>query len=59
MRILSVIVLATFCFVSLACGVRLQPAVQGEWSNFHNDKDKISQNARPEAEKPSAEAVSK
>ena len=34
-------------FVSAGCAPRLQPAVQGEWSNVHNDKDKISENARP------------
>ena len=55
MRIWAVIIVAIFSFVSLACGVKLQPAVQGEWSDFHNDKDKVSQNARPAAEKPSGE----
>jgi hypothetical protein len=55
MRIWAVILVAVFSFVSLGCGVRLQPPVQGEWSDFHNDKDKITQDARQEAEKPSPE----
>ena len=33
----------------MGCGPRLQPAVQGEWSNVHNDKDKVSEDARPVA----------
>jgi hypothetical protein len=49
MRICAAILVAVFLFVSLACGTRLQPAVQGEWSNVHNDKDKVSENARPGA----------
>jgi hypothetical protein len=46
MRICAAILLATGFFVSLACGPKLQPAVQGEWSNVHNDKDKVSENVR-------------
>jgi hypothetical protein len=51
MRICAAILVALFVMLSLACGTRLQPAVQGEWSNFHNDKDKVSENSRatPEA----------
>jgi hypothetical protein len=38
----------------------LQPSVQGEWSNFHNDKNKVSKDAREEgapqpSEKPASE----
>jgi hypothetical protein len=55
MRICATILLAIFLFVSVGCGPRLQPAVQGEWSNVHNDKEKISENARSQAEKPSGE----
>ncbi len=33
----------------------LQPPVQGEWSNFHNDQDRVSKDAREPAEKQSAE----
>jgi hypothetical protein len=58
MRILAVIVVAIFSILSVGCtsdGVMLQPAVQGEWSNFHNDKDKITRDAREEAGKPPAE----
>jgi hypothetical protein len=51
MRICAAILVAVFFIFSLACGPRLQPAVQGEWSNVHNDKGKVSENARttPEA----------
>jgi hypothetical protein len=55
MRICALILVTVFSLLSLACGPKLQPAVQGEWSNFHSDKDKITQNARPDAEKPAAE----
>lgn len=59
MRILAVLILAIFCILSAGCtgpdGVMLQPPTQGEWSNFHNDKDKISRDAREEAAKPPAE----
>ena len=58
MRILAVIVIAIFSILSMGCtseGVMLQPPVQGEWSNFHNDKNKVSQDARKEAAKPPAE----
>ena len=49
MRIYAAILVAVFLFVCAGCGTRLQPAVQGEWSNVHNDKEKISENARPAA----------
>jgi hypothetical protein len=49
MRICAAILVAIFFFVSMGCGPRLQPAVQGEWSNVHSDKDKVSENARPVA----------
>jgi hypothetical protein len=58
MRILAVIVLAIFSILSVACtseGVMLQPPLQGEWSNFHNDKDKVSGDARDQAAKPPAD----
>ena len=58
MRILAVIVVVTFSLLSVGCtadGVMLQPPVQGEWSNFHNDKDKISKDAREEAAQPPAQ----
>jgi len=55
MRICALIVVIVFCLLSLGCGPKLQPAVQGEWSNFHNDKDKVTMNARPDAEKPAGE----
>jgi len=58
MRILAVIAVAILSIFSAGCaagGVMLQPPVQGEWSNFHNDKDQVSMDARKSAEKPSAE----
>jgi len=33
----------------------LQAPLQGEWSNFHNDKNMISKDAREQPEKPPAE----
>lgn len=58
MRILAVIAVAVFSILSIGCtsdGVMLQPPVQGEWSNFHNDQDRVSKDAREPAEKQSAE----
>ncbi len=58
MRILAVLVLAIFSIFSVGCtadGVMLQPPVQGEWSNYHNDKHQVSKDARQESEKPPAE----
>jgi hypothetical protein len=58
MRILAVIVVAIFSILSVGCtadGVRLQPPLQGEWSNFHNDKNQVSKDAREPADKPPAE----
>jgi hypothetical protein len=58
MRILALIVIAIFSILSVGCtaeGVMLQPPVQGEWSNFHNDKHQISRDAREPAEKAPAE----
>ena len=58
MRILAGIALGVFCVLTVGCvdgGVMLQDSVQGEWSNFQNTAHKISQDARPSAEKPAAE----
>ena len=55
MRILAVIVIVIVSFLSVGCAVRLQPSQQGEWSNFHDQKDKISKDAQPPAEKPKSE----
>jgi hypothetical protein len=59
MRILAVLLLGLASLFSIACngpdGVLLQPPVQGEWSNFHNDKDQVSADARKSPEKPPAE----
>jgi hypothetical protein len=58
MRILAVIVVAIFSILSVGCtedGVMLQPPVQGEWSNFHNDKNQVSVDARESTEKPPAD----
>jgi hypothetical protein len=54
MRISVGVLVAIFLFASVSCGPRLQPATQGEWSTYHNDKDKISENARPESDQPAA-----
>jgi hypothetical protein len=54
MRISVGVVVAILLFVSVSCGPRLQPATQGEWSTYHNDKDKISQNAPSEFDQPPA-----
>ena len=51
MRILALILLVVFSLASVACDVRLQPSQQGEWSSFHNDKDKVSKDAKPAPEK--------
>jgi hypothetical protein len=55
MRIFAVIVVGIVSLLSAGCAVRLQPAVQGEWSNFHDEKDKVTMDAKPPAEKPKAE----
>jgi hypothetical protein len=55
MRILAVLALAIFTVFCVGCtsdGVMLQPAQQGEWSNFKNDKHQVSADARDEAAKP-------
>jgi hypothetical protein len=55
MRILAVIAVAILVIFSAGCapgGVMLQPPVQGEWSNFHNDKNQVSMDARKSTEKP-------
>jgi len=37
--------------MSAGCAVTLQPSVQGEWSKMHNDKDKVTKDARPREER--------
>jgi hypothetical protein len=52
------IVVAIFSILSVGCtaeGVMLQPPLQGEWSNFHNDKNQVSKDAREPAAKPPAD----
>ena len=51
MRIPALIVLLAFCLANIACEVILQPSQQGEWSDFHNSKHKITGDATPGAEK--------
>jgi hypothetical protein len=55
MRILAIAVIAVFCFLSAGCDVILQPAVQGEWSDFQSDKHKVSNDAKESAEQPASE----
>ncbi len=54
MRLFAAIVLAIFMLVSAGCEPILQPATQGEWSNFHSDKDKVTKDWTPD-EKPAGE----
>jgi hypothetical protein len=58
MRTLAFVVVAIFALFSVGCtadGVMLQPAQQGEWSSFHNDKHQVSKDVRESTEKPPAE----
>jgi hypothetical protein len=58
MRMLAVIMVAIASIFCVGCaegGVMLQPPVQGEWSNFHNDSHQVSMDAKKPAEKPPAE----
>jgi len=55
MRILPIIVLAFVVLTSLGCAVRLQPAQQGEWSNFNSAQHKVSKDAAAPAEQPAGE----
>lgn len=58
MRTLAILLFAVFSLVSVGCvdgGVMLQAPVQGEWSNFHNDKNQVSIDARKHAQQPSDE----
>jgi hypothetical protein len=57
MRILPAIVLVVLCLTSMGCAVRLQPAQQGEWSNFQDANHKISKDAATPAEKPAGEKI--
>lgn len=53
MRVLAVIIVAIFSILSVGCaagGVILQPPVQGEWSNFHNNQHQVSKDVRESAE---------
>jgi hypothetical protein len=54
MRIFALIVVAIFSFLSLGCALKLQPSAQGEWSSYHDSKDKISKDARPQEKQPEA-----
>jgi hypothetical protein len=59
MRTLAVLVVGLGSIVSVGCngpdGVVLQKPLQGEWSNFHNDKDQVSMDARKSPENQPAE----
>ena len=62
MRIFAVIIVAVFSLLSVGCtedGVMLQPPVQGEWRNFHNEKNKVSSDAREETATPDKPATEK
>ncbi|HYL34892.1 MAG TPA: hypothetical protein VEV17_03145 [Bryobacteraceae bacterium] len=49
------VVLVFVCLTSVGCAVRLQPAQQGEWSNFQNAKHQVSKDATTTAEQPAGE----
>jgi anti-sigma factor RsiW len=55
MRILAAIVLVLVSLTSVGCAVRLQPAQQGEWSNFQSTGHKVSKDAAAPAEQPAGE----
>ncbi|HUA19561.1 MAG TPA: hypothetical protein VMB25_12510 [Bryobacteraceae bacterium] len=58
MRNLAILLFAVFSLISVGCvdgGVMLQAPLQGEWSNFHNDKNMISKDARQQPQNPPAE----
>jgi hypothetical protein len=58
MRILAIVIFAIFSLISVGCvdgGVLMQAPLQGEWSNFHNDKNMISKDARQQPAEPPAE----
>lgn len=49
------LVLGLVSLLSVGCdgpdGVHLQAPDQGEWSNYHNDKNQVSMDARKSSEK--------
>lgn len=50
--------LSGFCLINVGCvadGVKLQAPLQGEWSNFHDNKDQVSMDARQPSEQPAAQ----
>jgi len=53
MRIGLLIPVVVLLFACVGCGVVIQPAQQGEWSNYHDQKAQVSDNARakPEGER--------
>lgn len=53
MRVLAVIFVIIVSILTVGCaadGVRLQPPVQGEWSNFSSDQHQISKDMREPTE---------
>ena len=57
MRTMAATLVFTFSSLTIGCEAILQPSQQGEWSDFHNPKHKISKDVREpgENEKPPAE----
>jgi anti-sigma factor RsiW len=58
MRLFAGLAVGVLALINIGCaadGVMLQPAVQGEWSNFHSDKHQVSADARPANEQSSSE----
>ena len=50
MRIFAVIAIAIFSLLSAGCDVRLQPSQQGEWSDYHDNAHKVTNDVTHPAE---------
>ena len=46
MRSLAATIVLTYSSLTIGCEVILQPSQQGEWSDFHNPKHKITKDVR-------------
>jgi hypothetical protein len=55
MRNISAIFFALLSMTSIGCDVILQPSAQGEWSDFHNAKHRVTKDVATPHEKPAAE----
>ena len=58
MRMFALLLVALVALACTGCtdeGVQLQPAVQGEWSNFHNQAHQMTKDAGADEAKAPAE----